>query len=84
MPSAKRRGGRREVMPSRRAAGRRRQATFGTRMNVSVPISFGLPVLAVGLALLFAAVRTDRALFWVLGLLGLAIGAVLVASGKRL
>jgi hypothetical protein len=53
-------------------------------MDISVPISFGLPVLAVGLALVFAAVRTDRALFWVLGVLGLAVGTVLLTSGKRL
>lgn len=83
MPSQRR--GRREVMPSRRAAGpRRRQTTFGPRMNVSVPISFGLPLLAIGLALVFAALRTDRALFWILGALGVSLGALLLASGKRL
>ena len=76
--------GRREVYPSRDKAPKRRAPDFGPGLNVSVPISFGLPLLVVGLALVVAAASSGRLLFWVLGgLLGLG-GAALFASGKRL
>ena len=75
---------RREVYPSKEAAGKRRAPSFGPGLNISVPISFGLPLIVVGLALLFAAMTTGRALYWVLGgLIGVA-GVALFASGKRL
>jgi hypothetical protein len=75
---------RREVYPSKRAAGKRRAPSFGPGLNVSVPISFGLPLIVVGLALLFAATTTGRALYWVLGgVVGVA-GVALFATGKRL
>jgi hypothetical protein len=75
---------RREVYPSKEAAGKRRAPSFGPGLNVSVPISFGLPLIVVGLGLLFAAMTTGRALFWVLGGAIGAIGLALFASGKRL
>ena len=40
--------GRREVSPSREAMGDRRRPGFGTRLGVSVPISFGLPAIVIG------------------------------------
>jgi hypothetical protein len=49
-----------------------------------VPISFGLPIIAVGLALVIAAARTDSTLFWILGGVGLVGGALLFATGKSL
>ena len=48
---------RREVYPSKEAAGKRRAPSFGPSLNVSVPISFGLPLIVVGLS---PAVRGDR------------------------
>jgi hypothetical protein len=75
---------RREVYPSREATGKRRSPSFGPGLNVSVPISFGLPLIVVGLALLFAATTTGRALYWVLGGVALAGGLALFATGKRL
>ena len=50
--------GRREVMPSRQAAGDRRGPSFGSKLNVSVPISFGLPLMVVGGFVIFTAIRT--------------------------
>jgi hypothetical protein len=76
--------GRREVYPSKERAGKRPAPSFGPGLNVSVPISFGLPLIVVGLALVVAAASSGRLFFWVLGgLLGLG-GAALFASGKRL
>jgi hypothetical protein len=75
---------RREVYPSRRAAGKRRAPSFGPRLNVSVPISFGLPLIVVGLALIFAAVGAGGVIFWILGALILGLGLALFASGRRL
>jgi hypothetical protein len=75
---------RREVYPSKRASGKRRAPSFGPGLNISVPISFGLPLIVVGLALLFAASTTGRALYWVLGaVIGIG-GVALFATGKRL
>jgi hypothetical protein len=76
--------GSREVIPSREATGDRRGPSFGPKLNVSVPISFGLPLIVVGAVLIAAALSTDRIEFWVLGGLGLVVGAALFASGKRL
>ena len=45
--------GRREVYPSRDKAPKRRAPDFGPGLNVSVPISFGLPLVVVGIALMF-------------------------------
>ena len=76
---------RREVEPpKRRREVRRGGVTMGPRTNISVPISFGLPLIAVGLALLVAAVRTGALVFWITGVGGMALGVVLFASGKRL
>ena len=57
---------------------------MGPKLGVSVPISFGLPILAVGLALVIAAARTGSTLFWILGGVGLLGGAMLFATGKSL
>jgi hypothetical protein len=51
---------------------------------VSVPISFGLPLIAVGLALIVAGINSDRAFFWIAGAVVLAGGVGLFATGKRL
>jgi hypothetical protein len=75
---------RREVYPSKHAAGKRRAPSFGPGLNISVPISFGLPLIVVGLALLLAATTTGRTLYWVLGGLSGVVGIALFASGKRL
>ena len=78
------RHGRREVMPSRRVAGDRRRPSFGSRLNVSVPISFGLPLLVVGLFMIATAASTDRTYLWAIGGVTAVAGALLFASGKRL
>lgn len=57
---------------------------MGSRANVSVPISFGLPMIAVGIALLVAATRTGSVLFWISGAVTLAVGFGLFGSGKTL
>jgi hypothetical protein len=76
--------GRREVYPSKRKAPRRRAPDFGPGLNVSVPISFGLPLVVVGLALLAAAFASGGVILWVTGAVALAAGVLLFASGKRL
>ncbi len=75
--------GRREVNPSRRDS-RRRAPSFGPSHGVSVPISIGLPLIAVGLALLAAAVNSGRLIYWISGGAILAVGISLFASGRRL
>jgi hypothetical protein len=75
---------RREVYPSRRAGGRRRAPSFGPRTGVSVPISIGLPLIVVGLALIAAAVNAGGTLFWIAGGLLFGLGLALFASGRRL
>ena len=76
--------GRREVYPSRDRAPKRRAPDFGPGLNVSVPISFGLPLLVVGIALIAAAVTSGAIVFWITGV-GAALGGILLfASGKRL
>jgi hypothetical protein len=76
--------GRREVYPSRERSPKRRSPDFGPGLNVSVPISFGLPLVVVGIALIAAAVASGGAVFWITGAVGLAAGVLLFASGKRL
>jgi hypothetical protein len=76
--------GRREVQPSRDRRPRRRAPDFGPGLNVSVPISFGLPLVVVGIALIAAAVATDGVLYWVTGGIATGVGVLLFASGKRL
>jgi hypothetical protein len=74
----------REVHPSRSTRPKRRAPDFGPGLNVSVPISFGLPMVVVGIALIAAAVTSGGVLFWVAGAIALALGVILFASGKRL
>jgi hypothetical protein len=74
----------REVNPSRSARPKRRAPDFGPGLNVSVPISFGLPLVIVGIALIAAAVTSGGVLFWVAGTVATALGVILFASGKRL
>jgi hypothetical protein len=76
--------GRREVYPSRGKAPKRRAPDFGSGLNVSVPISFGLPLLVVGIALIAAAITTGNLIFWISGAVAGAAGVLLFASGKRL
>jgi hypothetical protein len=76
--------GRREVYPSREKAPKRRAPDFGPGLNVSVPISFGLPLVVVGIALIAAAVTTGQVVFWITGAVALAAGILLFATGKRL
>jgi hypothetical protein len=76
--------GRREVYPSRDRAPKRRAPDFGPGLNVSVPISFGLPLVVVGIALIAAAVASGRVVFWISGAVAMAAGVILFASGKRL
>ena len=76
--------GSREVRPSREAMGERRGPSFGPRLNISVPISFGLPLIIVGAVLVAAGLGTERNLFLVLGAALLLAGVALFASGKRL
>jgi hypothetical protein len=76
--------GRREVYPSRDRSRKRRAPDFGPGLNVSVPISFGLPLVVVGIALIAAAFASGGMVFWVTGAVALAAGVLLFASGKRL
>ncbi|MDP9228407.1 MAG: hypothetical protein M3M99_05065 [Actinomycetota bacterium] len=76
--------GRRELRPSRQATGERRGPSFGSSLNISVPISVGLPLLVVGLFLILTGIRTDGELFLALGGVLALAGVVLLASGKRL
>jgi hypothetical protein len=75
---------RREVYPSRHAAGRRKAPTLGPGLNVSVPISFGLPLIVVGIALIAAAASSGALIFWIAGGVSGVAGIALFASGKRL
>src|SRR3954447_2995286 len=83
-PMARLPDGRREVYPSRDKAPKRRAPDFGPGLNVSVPISFGLPLVVVGIALVAAAVTTGQVIFWVTGAVLAGLGVLLFASGKRL
>jgi hypothetical protein len=76
--------GRREVYPSRDRAPRRRAPDFGPGLNVSVPISFGLPLIVVGIALIAAAASSGTLVFWITGGVALGGGVLLFATGKRL
>ena len=75
---------RREVYPSRRATGQRRSPSFGPRLNVSVPISFGLPLIAVAIALVVAAANSGSVVLWIAGAVTGVLGIALFATGKRL
>lgn len=74
----------REVRPSREAMGDRRGPSFGSKLNVSVPISIGLPLLVVGGFVIFTAVKTGATVLWVFGVTMALVGALLFATGKRL
>jgi hypothetical protein len=76
--------GRREVYPSRRATGARRAPSFGPRLNVSVPISFGLPLIAVGIALIVGAAASGAIVLWIAGGVCTGLGLLAFASGKRI
>jgi hypothetical protein len=76
--------GRREVNPSRDAMGERRKPGFGSTLNVSVPISFGLPLIVIGGFLVITAITSGGALFYAIGGAALVGGVALFASGKRL
>lgn len=76
--------GRREVYPSRGRRPKRRAPDFGPGLNVSVPISFGLPLVVVGIALIAAALASGNVILWVSGAVAVAAGILLFASGKRL
>jgi hypothetical protein len=71
-------------MPSKQAMGDRRGPSFGPGLNVSVPISFGLPLIVVGAVLVAAGLGSGRLVFLVLGAVALIGGTALFASGKRL
>jgi hypothetical protein len=75
---------RREVYPSRRATGGRRSPTFGPGLNVSVPISFGLPLIAVGIALIVGAAASGSLVLWIAGGVCGALGLIAFASGRRI
>ena len=74
----------REVQPSKERTRGRSAPSFGSSLNVSVPISFGLPLLVIGLFLMFTALQQDVLLFWILGGVSFVAGVLLFASGKRL
>jgi hypothetical protein len=74
----------REVYPSRGKRQKRRAPALGPRLNVSVPISFGLPLVVVGVALIAAGVASDSAVFLITGFGATVGGVLLFASGKRL
>ena len=76
--------GRREVYPSREKSPKRRAPDFGPGLNVSVPISFGLPLVVVGIALIAAAFASGSPILWIAGAVASAAGVLLFASGKRL
>ena len=76
--------GRREVYPSRSARPKRRAPDFGPGLNVSVPISFGLPLVVVGIALIAAAIASGHSPLWIGGAVALLAGVLLFASSKRL
>jgi hypothetical protein len=76
--------GRREVYPSRGKGPKRRAPDFGPGLNVSVPISFGLPLVVIGIALLAGALAAGSAVLWITGAIAMAAGVLLFASGKRL
>jgi hypothetical protein len=74
----------REVQPSKRRSRGRSAPSFGPGLNISVPISFGLPLLVIGLFLMFTAAKEGGVFFWALGGVSFAVGILLFASGKRL
>ena len=75
---------RREVYPSKRATGDRPGVSFGSSLNISVPISFGLPLIVIGLFCGITGVTRDNLLLLILGGVAFVLGVILFASGKRL
>jgi hypothetical protein len=76
--------GRREVYPSKRATGDRKGPDFGPGLNVSVPISFGLPLIVIGLFMAITGATRDALLLLIVGAVVFVLGVGLFASGKRL
>ena len=76
--------GRREVYPSKRAAGKRPAPSFGPGLNISVAISVGLPLIVVGLFMGITGATRDVLLLLILGAIVFVAGVLLFASGKRL
>jgi hypothetical protein len=76
--------GRREVYPSRSSRPKRRAPDFGPGLNVSVPISFGLPLIVVGIALIAGALAAGGIALWITGVAAMVAGVLLFATGKRL
>jgi hypothetical protein len=74
----------REVYPSRANRPKRKAPDFGPGLNVSVPISFGLPLVVVGIALIAGGVASDSSVLLITGFVATVGGALLFASGKRL
>jgi hypothetical protein len=74
----------REVYPSRDRRPKRRAPDFGPGLNVSVPISFGLPLVVVGIALVAGGLAAGSLVLWISGCVALVGGVLLFASGKRL
>jgi hypothetical protein len=74
----------REVYPTKARRTKRRAPDFGPGLNVSVPISFGLPLVVVGIALIAAAFASSSPVLWIAGCVSLVAGVLLFASGKRL
>ena len=75
---------RREVYPSKQARGDRPGVSFGSKLNISVPISIGLPLIVVGLFCGITGATRDRLLLLILGGVAFVLGTILFASGKRL
>jgi hypothetical protein len=74
----------REVHPSRGKRPKRQAPNLGPRLNVSVPISFGLPLVVVGVTLIAAGAASDIPIFLITGFAATVGGVLLFASGKRL
>ena len=74
--------GRREVYPSQDDAPEAEGARLRPGLNVSVPISFGLPLVVVGIALIAAAVASGGLVFWVAGAVALAGGVLALRLGE--
>ena len=71
-------------LPLAGSAPKRKAPDFGPGLNVSVPISFGLPLLVVGIALIAAAFTTGGLCSGSPAVVAAVAGVLLFASGKRL
>jgi hypothetical protein len=76
--------GRREVYPSKEKTRDRRAPDFGPGLNISVPISFGLPLIVIGLFMGITGATRDALVLLIAGIVAFALGIALFASGKRL